>query len=115
MVFVNRQFKVFRIDKLHQLVYLVIGADLKLDLTKSENLRKYLTTKFTRFQHSLAKASQDATSKTFRFVPVQNFTENSDIDWSKSTQEIDKQLYTKYKLTNEEIEFIESMIKPMAE
>ena len=76
---------------------------------------KYLTTKFARFQHSLGKASQDATSKTFRFVPVQNFTSESDIDWSKSTQEIDKQLYAKYKLTNEEIEFIETMIKPMAE
>ena len=75
---------------------------------------KYLTTKFARFQHSLGKASQDATSKTFRFVPVQNFTSESDLDWSKSTQEIDKQLYSKYKLTNEEIEFIESMIKPMA-
>ncbi len=76
---------------------------------------KYLTTKFARFQHSLGKASQDATSKTFRFVPVQNFTSESDIDWSKSTQEIDKQLYDKYKLTQEEIDFIESMIKPMAD
>ena len=48
-------------------------------------------------------------------MPTQNFTSESDIDWSKSTQEIDKQLYAKYKLTNEEIEFIESMIKPMAD
>jgi len=48
-------------------------------------------------------------------VPTQNFTDNSDIDWSKSTVEIDKQLYKKYKLTMEEIEFMESMIKSMAE
>ena len=48
-------------------------------------------------------------------MPTQNFTSKSDINWNKSTQEIDKQLYSKYKLTNEEIEFIESMIKPMAE
>lgn len=95
--------------------YLVIGVDLKLNQTSATNLCKYLTTKFARFQHSLGKASQDATSKTFRFVPTQNFTDNSDIDWSKSTVEIDKQLYTKYKLTKEEIEFIESMIKSMAE
>ena len=95
--------------------YLVIGVDLNLNEHSAKNLMKYLTTKFARFQHSLGKASQDATSKTFRFVPVQNFTSESDIDWSKSTQEIDKQLYAKYKLTNEEIEFIESMIKPMAE
>lgn len=94
--------------------YLVIGVDLNLNEHSAKNLMKYLTTKFARFQHSLGKASQDATSKTFRFVPVQNFTSESDIDWSKSTQEIDKQLYAKYKLTNEEIEFIESMIKSMA-
>jgi len=93
--------------------YLVIGVDLNLNEQSAKNVMKYLTTKFARFQHSLGKASQDATSKTFRFVPVQNFTSESDIDWSKSTQEIDKQLYYKYKLTNEEIEFIEEMIKPM--
>jgi len=93
--------------------YLVIGVDLELNQSSATNLCKYLTTKFARFQHSLGKASQDATSKTFRFVPTQNFTDNSDIDWSKSTVEIDKQLYTKYKLTKEEIEFIEEMIKPM--
>lgn len=95
--------------------YLVIGVDLNLNEQSAKNLMKYLTTKFARFQHSLGKASQDATSKTFRFVPVQNFTSESDIDWSKSTQEIDKQLYDKYKLTQEEIDFIESMIKPMAD
>lgn len=94
--------------------YLVIGVDLNLNEQSAKNLMKYLTTKFARFQHSLGKASQDATSKTFRFVPVQNFTSDSDIDWSKSIQEIDKQLYSKYKLTVEEIKFIESMIKPMA-
>lgn len=95
--------------------YLVIGVDLNLNEQSAKNLMKYLTTKFARFQHSLGKASHDATSKTFRFVPTQNFTNNSDIDWSKSTVEIDKQLYTKYKLTQEEIDFIESMIKSMAE
>jgi hypothetical protein len=49
----------------------------------------------------------------FRFVPLQNFTSNSDIDWSKSIAEIDAQLYKKYGLSEEEISFIESMIKPM--
>ena len=74
---------------------------------------KYFTSKFARFLHSLAKASQDATSKTYRFVPLQDFTNNSDIDWRKSIPEIDAQLYKKYKLTEEEIAFVESMIKPM--
>ena len=64
--------------------------------------------------HSMAKASQDATSKTYKFVPLQAFTENSDINWSKSIPEIDQQLYKKYKLSETEIQFIESMIKLMA-
>jgi hypothetical protein len=63
--------------------------------------------------HSLAKASQDATSKTYKFVPLQDFTEKSDLDWSKSVAEIDQQLYAKYGLNAEEIAFIEKMIKPM--
>ena len=44
---------------------------------------------------------------------MQDFTANSDIDWSKSIEEIDAQLYAKYHLSDEEIAFIESMIKPM--
>ncbi len=93
--------------------YLVMGADLKLDKVSAQNLSKYFSTKFLRFMHSLAKASHDATSKTFKFVPLQDFTQNSDIDWSKTIPEIDKQLYAKYGLTDDEIDFIESMIKPM--
>ena len=46
---------------------------------------------------------------------MQDFTENSDIDWSKSIEEIDQQLYAKYGLTEEEINFIETMIKPMGD
>lgn len=44
---------------------------------------------------------------------MQDFAETSDIDWSKSVEEIDAQLYAKYNLSDEEIVFIESMIKPM--
>ncbi|MGL5014311.1 MAG: Eco57I restriction-modification methylase domain-containing protein [Bacteroidales bacterium] len=93
--------------------YIVLGANLNLNVNSAECLCKYLRTKFTRFQHSLAKASQDATSKTYQFVPLQDFTPQSDIDWSKSVSEIDQQLYAKYGLTAEEVNFIESMIKPM--
>ena len=50
----------------------------------------------------------------FAFVPLQDFTPNSDIDWTKSIAEIDQQLYKKYQLSAEEITFVESMIKPMA-
>jgi hypothetical protein len=59
------------------------------------------------------KTSQHGTSKTYKFVPLQDFTSNSDINWSKSILEIDQQLYKKYNLTGNEIEFIEKMIKPM--
>jgi len=94
--------------------YIVVGVDLELTESTAKNLCKYFTTKFARFQHSVGKASQDATSKTYKFIPLQNFTSKSDIDWSKSIEEIDKQLYKKYGLTKEEIKFIEIMIKPMA-
>jgi hypothetical protein len=63
--------------------------------------------------HSLTKISQHGTSKTYKFVPLQDFTSKSDIDWSKSIEEINQQLYKKYKLSKEEIEFVEKMIKPM--
>ncbi len=94
--------------------YIVIGVNLNLDKHSAKNLSQYLTTKFARFLHSLGKASQDATSKTYKFIPLQDFTAKSDIDWSKSISEIDQQLYKKYGLSEDEISFIESMIKPMA-
>ena len=59
------------------------------------------------------KVTQDNPRETWLNVPLQDFTANSDIDWSKSIPEIDQQLYAKYNLTEEEISFIESMIKPM--
>jgi hypothetical protein len=93
--------------------YLVMGVELKLDETSAKNLCKYFSTKFLRFMHSIAKASQDATSKTYKFVPLQNFTDKSDIDWNQSKSQIDKQLFVKYGLNDDEIGFIESMIKVM--
>jgi len=93
--------------------YIVIGADLNLKKESATNLANYCFTKFTRFMHSLAKASQHGTAKTYKFVPLQDFTSKSDINWTKSIEEIDQQLYKKYKLSNDEIEFMEKMIKPM--
>lgn len=80
---------------------------------ETENFAKYLRTKFLRILVSASKVSQHAMSKVYKFVPMQDFTSNSDIDWSKSIPEIDQQLYTKYGLSEDEISFIESMIKPM--
>lgn len=93
--------------------FLVIGAELGLNEVSANNLAIYLKTRFARYLHSLAKISQHGTNKTYRFVPLQDFTENSDIDWTKSIDEIDEQLFAKYNLSPEEIAFIKSMIKPM--
>ncbi len=76
-------------------------------------LYKYLKTRFSRFLLQLAVSSVNLSKEKFQFVPLQDFTSNSDIDWSKSVAEIDAQLYKKYGLSKEEISFIESMIKPM--
>lgn len=91
--------------------YLVIGADLELNENSATNLSKYLQTKFSRYLHSLAKASHDATKNTYRFIPLQDFDSNKDIDWSKSSHEIDLQLYKKYHLDDDEVAFIEMRIK----
>ena len=93
--------------------YLVVGADLDLDSVSAKNLEKYLQTKFVRYLHGLLKGSQDATSKTFGLVPLQNFNNNNDINWNLTTHEIDLQLYNKYNLSDEEIEYIEGKIKEM--
>lgn len=91
--------------------YLLIGPYQTKD--EAQNVISYIKTKFFRFLVLLKKNTQHATSKVYSFVPLQNFTEASDIDWSKSIPEIDQQLYAKYHLTDEEIAFIERMIKPM--
>lgn len=94
--------------------YIVIGADLELNKSSAQNLSKYFETKFARFMHSISKVSQHGTSKTYKLVPIQNFTNKSDIDWSKSISEIDQQLYSKYNLAENEKKFIEDHVKPMA-
>lgn len=78
-----------------------------------DNCNKYLHTKFFRMCVSIRKQDQGASKDVYSFVPLQNFKDDSDINWSESIAEIDKQLYAKYGLTDGEITFIESMIKPM--
>lgn len=74
---------------------------------------KYVKSKFARCLLGTLKATQHNPKDTWANVPMQDFTANSDIDWSKSIEEIDIQLYAKYNLSKDEIVFIESMIKPM--
>lgn len=88
--------------------YLVIGGSLDLSIEEAKNVSKYLKSKFVRFLISLAKANQNGTRKTYRFVPRQDFTNSSDINWNEL---VDAQLYKKYMLTDSEIKFIERRIK----
>ena len=81
--------------------YLVIGPFLTK--TQAENVISYIETKFFRFLVLLIKNTQNAMKKVYSFVPIQDFTQS----WT------DAQLYEKYALTAEEIDFIESMIRPM--
>lgn len=74
---------------------------------------KYIKTKFARTMLGTLKVTQDNPKPTWANVPLQDFTANSDIDWTQSIPDIDKQLYKKYNLSPEEITFIESKIKAM--
>ena len=81
--------------------YLMIGP---FDTTNEcENVMSYIRTKFFRFLVLLRKNTQHATSKVYQFVPLQDFSH----PWT------DEMLYQKYNLTEDEIAFIESMIRPM--
>ena len=95
----------------HTLTFLSIGSFDKAPY--AEACLKYIKTRFARLLLGTLKVTQDNPKDTWANVPMQDFSENSDIDWSKSVADIDQQLYAKYKLSDKEISFIESMIKPM--
>lgn len=59
------------------------------------------------------KTSQNLYQNVYHFVPMQDFTNESDLNWSLGIREIDKQLYDKYGLNKEEKEFIEKKIKEL--
>ena len=91
--------------------YLVIGP---FDNEKeTQNVYNYMLTRFFHLMLGLKKVTQHTTSKVYEFVPLQDFTSNSDINWNSSIEEIDNQLYKKYGLDEAEITFIKSMIRPM--
>ena len=81
--------------------YIVIGPLKNKD--ECLNVESYIKTKFFHFLLGLKKITQDATQKVYQFVPMQDFSK----PWT------DAELYAKYKLSQDEIDFIESMIRPM--
>ena len=80
---------------------------------EAQAVYKYVKTKFARALLGILKITQDNTKTTWEKVPIQDFTLNSDIDWTKSIPEIDQQLYKKYSLNEEEINFIETKVREM--
>ena len=75
---------------------------------------KYIKTKFARALLSVLKVTQNGNKPVWRMIPLQDFTSSSDIDWSQSIADIDRQLYVKYGLSDDEITFIETHVKEMS-
>ena len=91
--------------------FISIGAfDTRFE---AEACLKYVKTRFARTMLGIRKATQHNPKDTWRLVPLQDFTSSSDIDWSRSVDEIDAQLYRKYGLDPSEIAFIEEKVRPM--
>lgn len=80
---------------------------------EADSLLKYIKSKFLRTMLSILKIDQHNERDTWAKIPLQDFTEKSDIDWSVSIANIDKQLYKKYGLSGKEITFIENNVKEM--
>ncbi len=74
---------------------------------------KYIKTKLVRALLGALKVTQDLTPGKWAYVPLQDFTPQSDIDWSANVADIDRQLYCKYGLSASEVDFIESHVKEM--
>ena len=83
------------------------------DEDTAEACFKYVKSKFARALLGVLKITQHNPAKVWKYVPLQDFTSASDIDWTKSIPEIDQQLFAKYGLDDHEIAFIEAKIKPM--
>lgn len=94
----------------HTQTFLSIG---KFSREEAENAIKYVKSKFARVMLGILKVTQHNPGPKWKYVPIQDFTSKSDIDWSKSISDIDQQLYRKYGLSDNEIEFIETHVKEM--
>lgn len=82
-------------------------------LSEAESCMAYIKSKFCRTLLGVLKITQHNSADKWKYVPLQDFTPNSDIDWSVPVAQIDQQLYRKYGLTAEEIDFIETHVKEM--
>ena len=90
-----------------------IGIGAFDDLSTAEAALKYVKSKFARTMLGVLKVTQDNPPEKWKYVPLQDFSDESDIDWNQSVEGIDRQLYKKYGLDDKEIEFIETHVKEM--
>lgn len=91
--------------------FIMIGAfNTQMEV---EGCLKYIKTKFARALLGVLKITQDNPPEKWKYVPLQDFTPSSDIDWSAPVAGIDRQLYAKYGLTAEEIAFVETHVREM--
>lgn len=95
----------------HTQTFISIGEFKTLD--EANSLFKYIKSKFARALLGVLKITQDNKKGTWKYVPLQDFTVNSDIDWTQSVADIDRELYQKYDLSPEEIAFIENHVREM--
>lgn len=80
---------------------------------EAKNAAKYIKTKLVRALLGLLKITQDNVPSKWAYVPIQDFSENSDIDWNQPISNIDNQLYKKYKIDNDIVIFVNSNVKEM--
>lgn len=80
---------------------------------EGEAALKYIKSRFARTMLGILKVTQDNNSEVWKYVPLQDFTEGSDIDWSVSVDEVDEQMFRKYGLSAEEQRFIREKVKRM--
>jgi type II restriction enzyme len=80
---------------------------------EAKNASNYIKSKLVRCLLGILKITQHNPKLNWSYIPIQDFTNKSDIDWSKSIAEIDQQLYKKYQLSPEEITFIEENVQSM--
>jgi len=80
---------------------------------EAQSCMKYIKTKFCRVLLGTLKVTKHNTKATWQNVVIQDYTEQSDIDWSLSIADIDRKLYEKYGFSKQEVDFIETHVKAM--
>lgn len=82
--------------------YVVAGYDLHMNKFEATALYKYIHTDFIKYLIGICKSSQIASKNVYSLVPMQDFSNNSDINWNKGVTDINKQLYKKYRISKTE-------------